>query len=330
VKDDIFIFNEGRLSRKDNTLFFESFGQKKYIPIESVNGIYAFGELDFNKSLLELLAEREVLLHYFNYYGYYTGSFYPREHLNSGFVILKQAEFYLDNEKRLDIAFRIIHTAMDNIIVVLKYYYSRGKELADTAHQITALRNGMEGCKTTEQLMALEGNVRDLYYKAFNVIMEDPQFKFNNRTRRPPKDRINALISFGNSILYTIVLGEIYQTMLDPRISYLHTTNSRRFSLNLDMAEIFKPIVVDRTIFTLINKKILSGNDFEKELGGIILNNEGKKKFIKELNNKLASVIKHKELNMDVSYKRLIRLELYKLQKHITEDRPFEGFVAKW
>ena len=130
--------------------------------------------------------------------------------------------------------------------------------------------------------------------------------------------------------MYTTVLSEIYETQLDPRIGYLHSTNNRRFTLNLDIAEIFKPIIVDRVIFSLINKKMLTKDDFQKEMRGIILNEKGKRKFIEEYNEKLSTTIKHKDLNTRVSYKRLIRLEIYKLQKYITENEEYKGFVAKW
>lgn len=89
--------------------------------------------------------------------------------------------------------------------------------------------------------MAVEGNAREIYYSAFDIIVDNEDFAFAKRTRRPPQNRLNALISFGNSLLYVTVLGEIYRTHLDPRIGFLHATNFRRFSLNLDVAEIFKP-----------------------------------------------------------------------------------------
>ena len=127
--------------------------------------------------------------------------------------------------------------------------------------------------------MAIEGNIRNEYYHCFNKIIKNPEFEFSIRSRRPPRDNINALISFGNSLLYTTILGEIYQTQLDPRIGYLHSTNERRFTLNLDIAEIFKPIIVDRTIFSLLNKEVLTTSDFETNFNGILLSENGRKKF---------------------------------------------------
>jgi CRISPR-associated protein Cas1 len=330
MKKDIYIFNDGDLKRKDNTVFFETGGKKKYLPVEELNNIWVFGEINLNKKFLDFVSQKEICIHFFNYYGYYTGTFYPREHLNSGYVILKQAENYLDYEKRLKIARMIIETAAENIIVILKYYNSRGVDIEPELKNIAEKKKFMENCQTIEELMAVEGNMRQEYYGCFSKIIKNPEFAFKVRSKRPPRDKINALISFGNSIMYTTVLGEIYQTQLDPRIGYLHSTNMRRFSLNLDIAEIFKPIIVDRTIFTILNRNELTEKDFESDFNGIMLNDKGRKKFIEEYNNKLLTTIKHPKIGTTVSYKRIIRLELYKLQKYITEDEPYSGFVARW
>lgn len=330
LKRDIYIFNNGELRRKDNTILFETEDEKKYVPIEEIHNIWIFGEVTINKSLLDFISQKEICLHFFNYYGYYSGTYYPREHLNSGFVILRQAEHYLDNNKRMVLAREIIKTASKNILVILKYYNSRGIDLNKTIQSINKKINSMDHAESTSELMALEGNIRDEYYKNFNNIIKNEDFIFKERSRKPPMDNINALISFGNSLMYTTVLGEIYQTNLDPRIGYLHSTNERRFTLNLDIAEIFKPIIVDRAIFSLLNRGEITKKDFDRKFNGILLSDKGRMKFIEEYNNKLSTVIKHPRLNINVSYKRLIRLELYKVQKHITEKQEYKGFVARW
>jgi len=259
-----------------------------------------------------------------------VGTFYPREFLNSGYVVLKQSEAYLDYGKRVNIARKFIVGAVNNILQVLKYYNRRNCDMSLEIEEISDLLTALQFQETIETIMAVEGNVRQIYYKCFNKILNDDDFKFESRTRRPPKDRINSLISFGNSMLYSLTLSEIYQTQLDPRIGYLHTTNDRRFSLNLDISEIFKPIIVDRTIFSVINKKMITKKDFNKDLGSIILKDEGRMKFIREFNDKLEVTIKHPQLPNRVSYKRLIRMEAYKLQKLITEGEQYVPFLAKW
>jgi len=97
--------------------------------------------------------------------------------------------------------------------------------------QISSKIGEIEGITTIPNLMQLEGEVRKVYYGGF---------PFERRTKRPPQNPLNAMISFGNSLLYTTILGEIYRTHLDPRIGYLHESNRRSFSLNLDIAEVFK------------------------------------------------------------------------------------------
>ncbi len=331
MKETIYIFSNGRLQRKDNTLFFETEdGVKKFIPVENTKEVYAFGEIDLNAKALNFLSQNGIILHYFNYYDYYAGSFYPREHYNSGYMILKQATFYSDEEKRLDIAKSFIEGAAENTLKILKYYNRREKDLSTQIEEIENLKAKMWEQKTINESMAFEGQIKQAYYQAFGTIVDNPDFKLNQRTKRPPKDYINALISFSNSIIYTAVLSEIYQTHLDPRIGYLHTTNFRRFSLNLDVAEIFKPVIGDRTIFAVINKKIIDKSDFESSLNGIVLNNKGRKKFLEQIEERMKQTIKHSTLKQDVSYRRLIRLELYKLEKHLMEEKVYKPFVMDW
>ncbi|HHX24739.1 MAG TPA: type I-B CRISPR-associated endonuclease Cas1, partial [Thermoanaerobacterales bacterium] len=258
MKKPIYIFSSGELKRKDNTIFFENEQGKKYIPVENTNEIYIFGEVDVNKRFLEFATQSEIIVHFFNHYEYYVGSYYPREHLNSGYMILKQAEHYLDPHKRQKIAAEFVMGAIKNILNVIRYYSNRGKNLKHVEDGIKQIEEKIPNARDIGELMAYEGNARDYYYKAFDIILNNPDFAFEQRTRRPPQNNLNTLISFGNSIIYTIVLSEIYKTHLDPRIGFLHATNFRRFTLNLDVAEIFKPIIVDRVIFTLIGRNMIS------------------------------------------------------------------------
>lgn len=330
MKKTIYVFNDGEFKRKDNTLYFETEAGKKYLPVEDVKEIIVFGEVALNKRFLEFLSQKEIILHFLNNYGYYIGSFYPREHLNSGYMILKQAEYYMDENKRLQLAKIFVRGAAANITNVLRYYANRGKELEVELQQVGSLSQKIEECHSVDELMAIEGNIREAYYTAFNEIIDKRDFLFKGRNRRPPQDRINALISFGNTLAYTAVLSEIYKTHLDPRIGYLHTTNFRRFTLNLDVAEIFKPILVDRLIFSLLGRNMLKSTHFENKANGILMNDKGRKVFVEEWENRLRTTIKHRELGREVSYRRLIRMELYKLEKHLMSEKDFKPFISRW
>jgi len=331
MKGTIFIFSSGTLQRKQNTVYFEGKeGTKKYIPVENTQELHIFGEVTINKEVLEFLSDNEIILHFYNYYGYYVGSYYPREHYNSGFMILKQAEHYLDGDKRLYLARQFVKGASDNINKVLSYYNSRGVELKDTIEKIKNLQDVIDKQNNIEELMAIEGNIREIYYNSFNKIIGDEKFQMEKRTKRPPKNELNALISFGNTLLYTTVLSEIYKTHLDPRIGFLHTTNFRRFTLNLDVSEIFKPIIVDRVIFNILNKGMIKENDFESKLGGLYLKESGRKIFVEKFEERLETTIKHRKIQNNVSYRRLIRMELYKIEKHLIGEEPYEPFVSEW
>lgn len=330
MKKTIYIFNDGEIKRKDNTIYFETEEKRNFIPIENISDIFIFGEVSLNKRFLDYISQKEIIIHFFNYYGYYSGFFYPRKHLNSGYIILKQAEYYLDKEKRLNIAKLFIEGSYKNILNVVKYYKNRGKNIENLKENIEELSRQIYDCNGINQLMGIEGNIREIYYKGFDEIVEGSGFEFIRRTKRPPENKLNSLISFGNSMIYVIILSEIYKTRLDPRIGYLHSTNFRSFSLNLDIAEVFKPIIVDRLIFSLINKNMITEEDFEKDLNGIVLKESARKVFVQEFENKLRSTIKHTELGRNVSYRRLIRMELYKLEKHIIGEKEYSPFTLRW
>lgn len=189
--------------------------------------------------------------------------------------------------------------------------------------------NGRFNISSISELMGLEGRVRNIYYSSFNQFLPE-DFYMEKREKRPPTNPINALISFGNSLIYSTVLTEIYHTQLDPSISFLHEPSEKRFSLSLDISEIFKPLVVDSVIFKLLNNRQITLEHFDEDLNYCYLNQEGRKIFINELRNKLETTVRHRQLNRNVSYKGYIRLECYKLIKHFIGDQVYSPLKAWW
>ena len=339
MKKTLYLLSSGRLRRKQNTLVLEtpdegepSSPQRKFFPIEQIQDIHAFGEIELNKRLLEFLSKNEILVHFYNRHGYYVGSFYPREHYNSGYLTLKQAEHYLDRAKRVSLARRFVEGALTNLLRVLRYYQNRGleAELLPVVEIVERQRARLEDLEEIEWLMQAEGQAREAYYRAFDLILQDEAFTFEGRTRRPPRNRLNALLSFGNTLLYTTVLSEIYKTHLDPRIGFLHATNYRRFALNLDVAEVFKPVLVDRLVLSLVQKGQIRAKHFEEALGGLYLTEAGRQIFLESWEKRLQTTIHHRRLRRNVSYRRLIRLELYKLEKHLLGEQEYRPFRSRW
>ena len=330
MKQSYYLYRSGKIQRKDNTLeIVYKDGSKKAIPIERVNDIYVMTEFDFNTTLLNFLGQYGIAVHFYNYYGFYSGTYYPKEQLVSGKLLIKQVEAYTNKTKRLEIAKAFIEAASYNIYRNLVYYNNRGKDLSLYMKEIEFLRKQIGNCKDIEELMGIEGNIRKNYYSSWNLIINQ-DIAFEKRVKNPPDNAINSLISYVNTIIYTRVLSEIYKTQLNPTISYLHEPSERRFSLCLDISEIFKPIIADRLIFSMLNRNQITEKDYEEGLNFLYIKDNVRKEITKEIDKKLQTTIHHKKLDREVSYEYLIRLELYKLIKYLIEDVSYEGFKMWW
>lgn len=328
--ETFYILKDGDLKRKDNNIEVTSLdGTTKNLKVEVADEIYLFGEISLNTKLLNFVSQNGIVLHVFNYYGFYSGSYYPRETNISGYLLVQQVKAYDNEEKRLEIAKEILKASSFNIYRNLRYYNGRGTDLGEPMKNINSLINRLEFGKSINEIMGVEGNIRKVYYSAWNdIVRQDIQFE--KRVKRPPDNMINTLISFVNSLIYTTTLSEIYKTQLNPTISYLHEPGTKRFSLCLDISEIFKPLIGDRMIFSLLNKNQITEDDFERESNFLYLKEAGKRKILMEYDKRLDSTIAHKELGRDVSYRYLIRLECYKLIKHLIGEKEYAGFRIWW
>lgn len=338
MKKTFYLFNPGILERKDNTLKFtpvsddgemvSSDAQSRFLPVEDISEFYVFGSLRANSSLFNFLGQKDIAVHFFDYYENYTGSFMPRDSLLSGKMLLAQTSYYQDKKKRLVIARKFIEGAAYNMIKNLKYYNRRGKDMEDIIRPIENLSKQICSTSSVEELMGIEGQIRQYYYEAFNLIIND--YEMGGRSKQPPQNEVNALMSFGNMVCYTLCLRAIHQTQLNPTISYLHKPGERRYSLALDIAEIFKPIIVDRVIFRVLNRKEIQAKHFDKKMNKCLLNVSGKKIFIKAIEDRLQETIQHKSLKRSVSYRHLVKLECYKLAKHLLSMEEYKPFKMYW
>ncbi|QCQ15042.1 type I-B CRISPR-associated endonuclease Cas1 [Enterococcus avium] len=328
--ESYYLYSSGTLSRKDNVIRMETAdGRKKDLKIEMTRDIYLFGEVTTNTKCLNYLSEMKIPVHFFNYYGYYTGTFYPREKNVSGKLLVQQVYHSAEEEKRIILARKFVDGATANCLRNLQYYRRRGKEVERQITEIEAVRKRIPRTNEVEELMGLEGNIHQIYYSAWETIFND-EIEFKQRVRRPPDNMVNTLISYLNMLTYSACLSEIYVSQLNPTISYLHSNSERRFSLSLDIAEIFKPLIVDRLIFSLINKKIITEKDFETGSNGNYLKQTGQQKVLRQFDERLNKTIRHRELKRNVSYRKLMRLECYKLIKHLMSDKEYEPFKIWW
>lgn len=330
MAESFYLFSNGDLIRKDNVLrMVAPDGRFKDIKVEMTRDIYLFGEVVLNTKCLNYAGQISIPIHFFNYYGFYTGSFYPKEANVSGKLLIEQVQHYTVPGKRLEIAKALVEAASFNILRNMRYYNERGRDLESCMTAVRALRLGSQRSQDVNELMGWEGSIRQTYYSAWKDIINQ-EIDFEKRAKRPPDNMINALISFVNSLVYVTCLSEIYKTQLHPAVSYLHSAGERRFSLCLDISEVFKPLIADRLIFSMLNKRMLSKKDFERESNFCYLKETGRRRLLEEYDKYLERTIQHKGLKRNVSYRHLIRLECYKLIKHLMGDKKYEGFKIWW
>ncbi|SDG13458.1 type I-B CRISPR-associated endonuclease Cas1b [Chitinophaga filiformis] len=334
MKKSYYLFNPGRMSRKDNTLKFSAIDERgnesstKYIPVETVDNLYVFGSLDTNSTLYNFLGKEHISVHFFDYYEHYTGSYMPKDYLLAGKMLIAQTNLYSNARKRLSLAQKLTEGAAFNMLKNLRYYNNRQKDTSEQISRIEILTESISSAIDIEMLMGIEGNVRLSYYDAFSAIIND--FEMGQRSKQPPSNEVNAMISFINSLCYTLCLEMIYHTQLNPTISFLHQPGERRYSLALDLSEIFKPILADRLIFSLLNKKQIQPGDFDHNLNSCLLKESGRKIIVKAWDEKINETIKHRSLGRNVSYKHLVKLECYKLTKHMLNIEEYKPFKAWW
>jgi CRISPR-associated protein Cas1 len=265
----------------------------------------------------------------FNYHGNYSGTFYPKEQLISGDLSIKQAVCYLEN--RLNIAKSIVLSIAENIHETLYHYYRHDKK--DLKPVLDWLKSEpqkfLQKEITIEQIMFIEGQIWSRFYDSFKHFLAE-DFLMNKRVKRPPDNPMNALVSFGNTLLYTKTISAIYTTHLNQAISFLHSPREGRFSLCLDISEAFKPVIVFKTIFDLVGRKKLQvEKHFDKSLNYALLNEEGKKIFIDAFETRINETFMHPKLKRKITYKHCLKLEGYKLIKYIVEGREFVPFKLK-
>lgn len=323
------IINDGILTKRDYNILFESDSGKKYLPVETTQAINIHSDVIFSAGFFEFMSRNSIDVNIFDRYGEMVGTFSAPRNGYSARTMLKQALIYQDEKQRGRYAKSLEMAAMHNLRANLKYYLKQeqSEELSDAVDEFGEIITQMNQASEIDEMMLIEARARELYYNTFNEMIHVNEFFFQKRTRRPPKDPINALISFGNTYMYNRIATEIRKTSLDIRIGFIHSTTNRNQSLNLDLAELFKPVIVDRAIFTLVNKHIIDANEHFAKMdnGGIFLNRPGKRIFINALDDKIYQKQTLRD-GRTVSYDTRIREEIQKIYRAVTYGEKYKPY----
>jgi len=324
------ILHDGTLRRDENTIRFDrADGETDRIPVKTAEALFCYGEVTYNTKLVRLLDDYGVELHVFGWNDQYIGSHVPSKRQQSGKTVVQQVTAYTEPEERIKIARAFVRGSIHNMRRNVQYYQSRRETITeDAVADLASARDTVENATDVEKLLGIEADARRTYYRTFDAILQG--LSLDRRTYNPPESEANALISFGNSLVYASTTSAIRQTALDPTVSYLHEPGDRRCSLALDIADVFKPILADRVLFRVVNRGQISSEDFRDETEGYLLTEEGRETYLKEYEETLRTTVEHPELNRKVSYKYLLRLEAYKLKKHLLGGEPYEPLERWW
>lgn len=321
------ILSDGILRQKDYSLIFDNDFSVSDIPVKNTDVINIYSNVVFDTGFFNKIHENNITVNVFSKNNKLIGRFIPNTVLKSPTTTNEQLSKYNNEHERLFLAKEFILASIHNTRLNIRYYKKQNEHqnYTNALAFIDAMEEKIKKCENYNELLLLEAQVREKYYSCFDNFIKNDEFIFDKRSRRPPKNEVNSLLSFGNVVLYNFIATQIYKSSLDIRVGFLHATNNRKESLNLDFAEIFKPLIVDRIVFSLINLKSFNTAHFYKnENDGVYLNEEGKRIFLRAFYEKLNTTLIVDETHK--SYYSIIKNEIRQLEKGIKNNSKYKAF----
>lgn len=319
MKKTIYLYKSGVLVQRDYSLVLHTRNNESiYIPIQQIDQIICFGEVTFNKRTLVLLNRNRVTIMFFDFYGNYIGRYCPKEY-SDGKILMEQVKAYNDLGQRAYISRKIIQASVHNEMSLLKYYSKKGRNLDSQIEGLQRCLDKIVDKKDIASLLLIEAQAKQFYYQSFDVILNGSVYIFEKRSKNPPTNEINAMLSYGYSLLYAHYLSVLCRSSLNPQISFIHSLNKSYDSLKYDLADITKSVIVDRMVIRMVRKKQVNPLMFDKkENGRCYLNKNGVIYFVKEFDNQLNKTI---QINKKVySYKSLISREVHLLSNYLKKN----------
>lgn len=261
------------LVKKGNTTLLE-------LPALHVENMALIGNVQITAQALHMLMERGIDLSHFSYSGKYLGQTAADASKNI-FLRFEQYKFYLDMEKRMEMAKMIVSNKIENQMALIREHSWRGidYEWKKDVQQMEKYRQELSEKRTPNEILGIEGICSNIYFRAFGYMLKC-EFAFHGRNRRPPKDPVNVIISLAYTFLTKEVCNALEAESFEPYLGFLHGIRYGRKSLALDMMEEFRQPAVDRLVLLLFNKHMIGKYDFDiPEDGRIFLNEDGFKKF---------------------------------------------------
>ncbi len=334
--NNLYITTDGSyLHKQRETLVIEQDGEKVFqAPVHAFSGIYCYGRVMVSPALMAMCGEDGIELAFFTGYGKFQARVLGPQ---SGNVLLRRTQYRLADENPAQLARIFVAAKLANSRhIALKQMRNHGHspKLEQLAKQLAGSLRRLEHTDQVDSIRGIEGDAGASYFAAMNELLSADQrdkFAFTGRTRRPPLDEINALLSFAYSLLTNEIASALQGVGLDPYVGYLHTDRPGRVSLALDMLEEFRAWWCDRFVLTLINRKQLQPKDFEHEASGAVrLKDDGRKRLLTAWQDRKQEIITHPFVGEKMPIGLLPHMQSALLAKHLRGDlEAYPPFLAR-
>lgn len=297
-------------------------GMKKIVPIETLESITIMGHAQMTTQCVQKCLKCGIPVSYFSKGGVYFGRLQSTGHINAERQ-RRQCAIY-ESEFAVELSKNIIRAKLKNQSVVLRRYEKSGSySVSEPLKMMHICREKISQCSSISEIMGYEGQGAKAYFEGLSVLI-DRDFQFHGRSKRPPKDEFNSMLSLGYSILMNELYGKIEAKGLNPYFGFMHRDKEKHPTLASDMMEEWRAVIVDATVMSMINGHEIHKDDFitNVEEPGCFLTRNGIKTYLSKLEKKLQTEIRYLSyIDYAVSFRRGIALQLDLLVKAIeTED----------
>jgi len=261
------------------------------IPLEQLDGLVIFGNARVSTGTFATLLTMGIPTTFLSSIGQFFGRLESTRHVD---IFRQRRQFQLGEDEKFsrEFARRVLSVKINNQIVILRRYnrYRNVYGVKVTINKLLGLKEGLENAESLSSMLGFEGNAAKLYYNGLSQLVNE-NFKFQGRTRMPPRDPFNAMLSLG----YTLLLYEIYTAVvnkgLNPYAGFIHKDKHGHPALASDLIEEWRTIIVDSLVMNLVEKNILTHNDFfyDDQGGGVYLHKKSLKTFVKEFEKKIMT-----------------------------------------
>ncbi len=289
------------------------------VPLLDLGNVSLFGNVQISTQALRAVVARNVPVMFLSFGGWLSAVARSPADQSLDLRIAQHEIIATDDDRALAIARAIVEGKIRNQRTMVRRL--RGGNAAGTLRAMSLLVDRTQKARDRDTLLGLEGAAARLYFEAFgDMLTVGTGFEVTGRNRRPPTDPVNAMLSFGYAMLVRETVAAALDVGLEPGLGVYHRVRAGRPAMALDLMEEFRPLVVDSTVLTLVNTREIKAAHFDRRGSVIVLTDEGRRVFIKAIERRLRSNIRHPVFGYDVSYRRAIRIQARLLARTIQGD----------